>query len=253
MDNKGQLVADWKCVGNFSKSGNVMTHGNRLLSDSIAPDLRRQVEALKWFHQIDFGNGLISPGTIERSKIEQCSNIVFSRVNVSGKSVLDIGCWDGAYSIEAMQRGASRVLATDHWVWHNGYDRTCFDLARAHLAPSIEAMDVDVADLSAERLGRFDVVLFMGVFYHLRHPFQTLERVAKLARECLVVESRLVQTLTRRPMMRFYPRSELDGDPTNWWAPNRACVEATLRDLGFRRIMFTRWRFWRRGIFHAFR
>jgi len=230
-----------------------MTHAYHPLSESVAPDLRRQVGTLKWFHQIDFGNGLISPGTIERSKIEQCSNIVFSRVNVSGKSVLDIGCLDGACSIEAMQRGASRVLATDHWVWHNGYDRTCFDLARAHLAPSIEAMDVDVADLSAERLGRFDVVLFMGVFYHLRHPFQTLERVAKLARECLVVESRLVQTLTRRPMMRFYPRSELDGDPTNWWAPNRACVEAMLRDLGFRRIMFTRWRFWRRGIFHAFR
>ncbi|MGP0082773.1 MAG: DUF1698 domain-containing protein [Steroidobacteraceae bacterium] len=217
-------------------------------------DLRRHVEALKWFHQIDFGNGLISPGGISRSKIEQCSTIVFGRVDVTGKSVLDIGCWDGAYSIEAAKRGASRVLATDHWVWHHHPDaRKCFDLARVHLAPALEVMDIDVPDISLERLGKFDVVLFMGVFYHLRHPFEALECAAKLASECLIVETRLLQTLTRKPIMRFYPGSELDDDPTSWWAPNRACVEAMLRDLGFRRIMFTYWRWWRRGIFHAFR
>jgi predicted nicotinamide N-methyase len=61
---------------------------------------------------------------------------------ITGRSVLDIGCWDGAYSIEAVRRGASRVLATDHFVWHEGWgDRRCFELARAHLAPSIEVMD----------------------------------------------------------------------------------------------------------------
>lgn len=217
-------------------------------------ELRRQVEALKWFHQIDFGNGLLSPGTISRSKIERCCAIVFGGVNVARKSVLDIGCWDGAYSIEAAKRGASRVLATDHFVWHSGIaERKCFDLARAHLAPSIEAMDIDIPDICAEGLGMFDVVLFMGVFYHLRHPFEVLERVAKMANECLVVETRLLATLTSQPMMQFYPGSELDGDPTNWWAPNHACVQAMLRDLGFRHIAFKRWRWWRRGIFHAFR
>ncbi len=224
------------------------------VADEDLLDLRRQVGALRWFHSIDFGNGLISPGGISRSKIEQCSTIVFGRVNVTGKNVLDIGCYDGAYSIEAVKRGASRVRATDHWVWHHHPDtRKCFDLARVHLAPSIEVLDIDVADISVERLGSFDVVLFMGVFYHLRHPFEALECVANIASECLVVETRLLQTLTHKPIMRFYPGSELDGDPTNWWAPNRACVEAMLRDLGFRRIMFTYWRWWRRGIFHAFR
>jgi tRNA (mo5U34)-methyltransferase len=217
-------------------------------------ELRSQVESLNWFHQIDFGDGLLSPGAIKLSKIQRCNEIIFGRVDVTGKSVLDIGCWDGAYSVEAVKRGASRVLATDHYVWHSIADRKCFELARTHLAPSIEALDIDVSDISIERLGTFDIVLFMGVFYHLRHPFEALERIAKIATECLVVESRLLRTFTRNPVMRFYPNSELDGDATNWWAPNRACVEAMLRDLGFRHVKFKHPdRRWRRGMFHAFR
>ena len=216
-------------------------------------DLARRVEALRWFHQIDFGGGVLSPGWIKADKIRRMSRLIFDRP-LAGKSVLDIGCWDGAYSIEAARRGAARVLATDHYVWAEGAwgDRRCFDLARERLAPRIEAMDVDAADLSPERVGTFDVVLFLGVLYHLRHPFAVLESVARLATEVLVVESRIVAPLSRRPFMRFYPGAELDGDPTNWWAPNRACMEAMLRDLGFRTIRFTRPdRRFRRGMFHA--
>jgi tRNA (mo5U34)-methyltransferase len=219
---------------------------------SEAYTLAEQVKALPWFHQIDFGNGLLSPGRIRADKIRRMAGLIYDRP-VVGKSVLDIGCWDGAYSIEAVRRGASRVLATDHFVWHEGWgDRRCFDLARAYLAPSIEVMDIDVTELSAARVGTFDLVLFLGVFYHLRHPFAVLERVAEVAREVLVVESRIVAPLSRRPCMRFYPGPELDGDPTNWWAPNRPCMEAMLRDLGFRRVTFRRpdYRF-RRGMFHA--
>jgi tRNA (mo5U34)-methyltransferase len=215
-------------------------------------DLAEQVNALPWFHQIDFGNGLLSPGRIRADKIRRMAGLIYDRT-IAGKSVLDIGCWDGAYSIEAVRRGAGRVLATDHFVWHEGWgDRRCFELARARLAPSIEDMDIDVTELSVERVGTFDIVLFLGVFYHLRHPFQVLEQVAALAKEMLVVESRIIAPLSRRPFMRFYPGRELDGDPTNWWAPNRACMEAMLRDLGFRRIVFRRpdYRL-RRGMFHA--
>ncbi|MBV8097486.1 MAG: DUF1698 domain-containing protein [Acetobacteraceae bacterium] len=214
--------------------------------------LKREIDALPWFHQIDFGNGLLSPGRIKASKIARMSRLIFDR-SIAGKSVLDIGCWDGAYSIEAARRGAARVLATDHYVWHGGWgDRRCFELARAHLAPQIEVMDIDVRHISVESLGRFDMVLFLGVFYHLRHPFKVLEQVAALAQEMLVVESRLVRLLSRNPLMRFYPGAGLDGDPTNWWAPNRACMAAMLRDLGFARIRFQHpdWRL-RRGLFHA--
>lgn len=217
-------------------------------------ELRRQVDALPWFHQIDFGNGILSPGRIRIPKIKRNANVIFSRVSVQDRSVLDIGCWDGAYSLEALRRGASRVLSTDYYAWHDDGDRRAFELVRKHLAPSLEAMEIDVPDLSVERVGTFDVVFFLGVLYHLRHPFLALERVAKIAKECLVVESRMLYPFTRRKLMRFYPNGELDGDLTSWWVPNRACLEAMLRDLGFRKILFRHPdRRWRRGIFHAFR
>jgi tRNA (mo5U34)-methyltransferase len=216
-------------------------------------ELRKQVESLRWFHQIEFGTGVVTPGWIKSSKIERMSRLIFDRP-IKGKSVLDIGCWDGAYSIEATRRGASRVLATDHFAWAPGSwgDRRCFELARAHLAPQIEALDADLPELTPERIGTFDVVLFLGVLYHLRHPFLALEHVARLANERLIVESRIIAPFSVRPFMRFYPDKELDDDPTNWWAPNRACVEAMLLSLGFKKVTFTRPdRRFRRGLFHA--
>lgn len=215
--------------------------------------LLAEIKALKWFHQIDFGNGVRSPGWIKASKIRRQSKLMFD-FPIQGKSVLDIGCWDGAYSIEAKRRGAARVLATDHFAWAPGSwgDRRAFELARQRLAPDIEVMDVEVEDLTTDRVGNFDVVLFCGVFYHLRHPFQILERIASLAKQTLIVESRMLRTFHNSPVMRFYPGTELDGDPTNWWAPNRACLDAMLRDLGFSNIRFRRPDYrGRRGLFHA--
>jgi tRNA (mo5U34)-methyltransferase len=111
---------------------------------------------------------------------------------------------------------------------------------------------VPVEELTEARVGRFDIVLFLGVFYHLRHPFDVMERITKLATEVVVVESRLTQWFNRKPVMQFHPGSSLEGDPTNWWTPNRACMETLLTDLGFKRIRFTHpdYRF-RRGLFHA--
>jgi tRNA (mo5U34)-methyltransferase len=214
-----------------------------------------EVDALSWFHQIEFANGVLSPGWIRKSKIARMAKILFP-MDLAGKSVLDIGCWDGAYSLEAVRRGARRVLATDHFSWNQSWgDRRAFDLTRKYLAPAVEVMDIDIPELSVARLGAFDVVLFCGVFYHLRHPFEALERVAKIAAECLVLETHLLRLpFTKAPMMRFYPGSELNNDPTNWWLPNRACVEAMLRDVGFTRITMRHPDYRRRrGVFHAWR
>ena len=214
--------------------------------------LRAEIDALDWFHQIDFGNGLLTPGRIKQDKIERMSEIIFD-MPLAGKSVLDIGCWDGAYSLEASKRGAARVLATDHFVWHHGESgRKPFDLVREHLAPTLEVRDIDVPELSVESVGKFDLVLFCGVLYHLRNPFDALERVAQIASECLVVETHLISFPWWKPYMRFWPGRELANDPTNWWSPNRLCVEAMLKELGFRRITFHHPDYRRRrGIFHA--
>ncbi len=214
--------------------------------------LQAEIKRLPWFHQIDFGHGILTPGAIRTTKIRRMSRMLFDGVNLEGRTVLDVGCWDGAYSIEATRRGA-HVTATDHYVWHEvPARRQAFDLAIAHLAPSVRAIDIPVEDVTVERLGRFDIVLFLGVLYHLRGPFEALERVARLAADTLIVETRMTMRLVGKPVMQFHPSGTLENDPTNWWTPNRRCVEAMLRDIGFQRIRFTQpdWR-GRRGMFHA--
>jgi tRNA (mo5U34)-methyltransferase len=219
------------------------------------PELVQRVNALHWFHQIDFGDGLLSPGWVKTDKIQRMADLIFDR-SLEGKSVLDIGCWDGAYSIEAARRGAARVVASDYFVWNHGLgDKRAFELARSTLAPQIELLETPIDNLSVEAIGQFDIVLFCGVFYHLKHPTMDLERIAKIAREVLVFESRLcgvLGQLTTKPLMRFYPHGELDNDPTNFWAPNPAAMKALLRDIGFTKIKFQRPdRRLRRGLAHA--
>jgi tRNA (mo5U34)-methyltransferase len=218
-------------------------------------DLRREINQLPWFHQIDFGDGILSPG-VSRIELLRSQADVYFRQGIEGKSFLDIGCWDGFNSFEAKRRGANRVLATDHYAWSEQCwgDRRSFDLARAHLAPDVEVMDIDLADLTPSRVGQFDVVLFAGVLYHLRHPLQGLEIVAKLVKSTLIVETHLDALDQNRPMMVFYPGTELGGDGSNWWGPNQACVEAMLRDVGFPQIDFTSHPNGPgRGIFHCFK
>lgn len=216
-------------------------------------DLRAEIGSLPWFHQIDFGGGVISPGITSIQVLSAQADIYF-RDGIAGKSMLDIGCWDGFNSIEASRRGAARVLATDQFAWSDKCwgSRRSFELARQHLAPNIDTHVADVFELTPETVGVFDVVLFAGVFYHLRHPFLALERVSKLAKEMMIVETHVDALDEPRPAMIFYPGSECANDDTNWWGPNRACVEAMLRDVGFPNVNYTEHPIHaNRAIFHA--
>lgn len=167
--------------------------------------------------------------------------------------MLDIGAFDGFNSFEAAQRGARAVLATDHYAWSQGETRQAFEFARNRLAPQVGALDIDVPDLSPQTVGTFDIVLFAGVFYHLRNPFQALEKIAALVKETLIVETHLDALEIDRPAMIFYPGRELNNDPTNWWGPNAPCVALMLRDIGFAQVLHTNHPVCGsgRGIFHG--
>lgn len=216
--------------------------------------LAAQIGRLPWWHQMDFGGGVLSPGA-KKIGLLHAEAAVYFKTGIAGKSFLDIGCWDGFNSFEAHRRGASRVLATDHFVWSEKAcgDRRSFEIARAHFAPSVEVLDIDLPDMAESTIGRFDVVLFAGVLYHLRHPFAMLEKLAPLASETFIVETHLETAIGTRPAMTFYPGAELNNDATNWWGPNRACVEAMLRDIGFDDILYQDHPTCgpARGIFHA--
>jgi tRNA (mo5U34)-methyltransferase len=156
--------------------------------------------------------------------------------DLRGKTVLDVGAWDGFFSFECERRGAERVLATDSFAWDgaNWSDKRGFELARAALGSHVEDRHVDVMDLSPEAVGgQFDVVLCLGVLYHMRHPLLMIERVASVTRELLILETHVDMTWTRRPAMAFYPGHDLGFDPTNWCGPNPEAVVGMLHAAGF--------------------
>jgi tRNA (mo5U34)-methyltransferase len=149
-----------------------------------------------------------------------------------------------------------RAFWQPNFMWN--YDPRCretFEIARARVAPDVEDKIIDVLDLSTESVGRFDVVLFSGVFYHLRHPFLALEQIAGLTIETLVVETHLDALDVSRPAMIFYAGSELNEDNSNWWGPNPECVNAMLHAVGFAHVDFcpNPNHPINRGIFHASR
>jgi tRNA (mo5U34)-methyltransferase len=213
-------------------------------------EIRRRAEALgPWFHNIDLNGVWTAPehflGNYPAIKWQRFSDAIPQ--DLAGKSVLDIGCNGGFYSIEMKRRGASRVVAID-------FDEAY--LSQARFAAQVTGQDIEFRKLSVYDVGmlheRFDIVLFMGVFYHLRHPllaldlihehvaddvlvFQSLQRGSP---EVLDVEENYTFWQTehfddpRYPKMHFIEHRYAD-DPTNWWAPNAACVEAMLRSAGF--------------------
>ena len=201
-------------------------------------DLRMRADALRWYHRIDLGQGVTTRGVDNSPERLARAHLP---ADLSGRSVLDIGAWDGFFSFEAERRGASRVVAADHYAWHGtgwgtGQGKAGFQLARDVLGSRVEDLDIDVMDLSPERVGSFDVVLFLGVLYHLPNPFLALERVASVTSGLLILETVVDMVGVSRPAAAFYPDRELNDDPTNWWGPNHAAVAGMLRSAGFVRV-----------------
>lgn len=213
--------------------------------------IRARVQALgEWFHNIDLGGVQTAPhhalGDFPAA-FWRCFDHVLPG-DLSGRSVLDIGCNGGFYALEMKRRGAARVL---------GIDEDARYLAQARFAAGILGAEVEYRKMSVYEVAalqeRFDIVLFLGVLYHLRHPLLALD----LVHEHVARDTLLLQTLERgtdrviavEPDYAFAARTPFDdagwprlhfierrfaGDPTNWWAPNRACTEAMLRSAGFR-------------------
>jgi len=185
------------------------------------------------------------------------ANVIFNRVNLAELSVLDVGAWNGFFSFEAKRRGAARVLATDSYCWaHPDFQgRESFDLARSALGLHVDALEVDVSQLSPKTVGEFDVVLYLGVFYHRYDAIESLAKIAGLAKHVLIVETHLDLRHIKCPAMAFYPGREIGGDDTNWWAPNEHCMNALLRGHGFAEVEIsaTPAARYNRAIFHAWR
>jgi tRNA (mo5U34)-methyltransferase len=235
-------------------------------SSPEALPLRERIEALgEWFHNIDLGGLSTAPnhflGDYPRCKWEGFADAL--PADLSGRTVLDIGCNAGFYAIEMKRRGAERVV---------GIDSDARYLEQARLATEVLGVEIELRQLSIYEISRleekFDLVLFMGVFYHLRHPLLALDLIHEhVARDLLVFQSMqrgsgnvaclesdypfsetAIFTQREFPAMYFIEKS-YSGDATNWWIPNRACAEAILRSAGFEivahpeiEVFMCRWR-----------
>jgi tRNA (mo5U34)-methyltransferase len=230
-----------------------MTHES-YASSSVQWPPNRIEERLRdlgeWFHNIDLGGGIQTApnhflGDYPNLKWQKFAHAI--PADLGGKSVLDIGCNAGFYSLEMKRRGADRVLGIDS-------DETY--LAQARFAAEVSGLDIEFRHLSvydvAELGEMFDVVLFLGVLYHLRHPLLAID----LLREHVVRDLLVAQSMLRGPdeiellepdypfhetsifdragfPKMYFIENEYSGDGTNWWIPNRACLEAMLRSGGF--------------------
>ncbi len=210
---------------------------------------RRIAELGPWFQNMELAGVPTAPdhflGNYPETKWRRFKDAI--PADLTGKTVLDIGCNAGFYSMEMKRRGAARVLGID-------FDPAYLDQAR--FAAELAGFDIEFRELSVyeiPRLGeRFDVVLFMGVLYHLRHPLLALDLIHEhVARDLMIFQSMQRGAADVAQLEDDYPFHErqifeepgypalyfvekrYSNDPTNWWIPNRACTEAMLRSSGF--------------------
>jgi len=228
-----------------------------------------------WWHSIDLG-GVVTPGT-KTPEILAAELAGLRLPDLRGRTVLDIGAWDGFYSFAAERAGAARVVALDHLVWsaelyafqrvwsrvladvppgHVPPDaldvmeasdiwdpvglpgRAGFDLAHRTLGSAVEPVVRDFARDDLSSLGRFDVVLFLGVLYHLRDPLGALRRVHALCGDVAIIETEAI-AIGGHPhaaAAQFMGTRKRNYDPTNWWAPTAVALERWCLAAGFSRV-----------------
>jgi tRNA (mo5U34)-methyltransferase len=231
-----------------------MSYETSSIATDLTPDqIRDRVSELgNWFHNLNLRGVQTAPnhflGNYPEAKWRGFAEAIPS--DLSGKTVLDIGCNAGFYSIEMKRRGADRVVGID-------FDETY--LAQARFAAAINEVEIEFRQMSVydvAKLGeKFDVVLFMGVLYHLRHPLLALDLIHEhVAKDLFIFQSMQRGSDDAEPVNENYHFWQTDiferpdfprmyfiekkyaNDPTNWWIPNRACTEAMLRSAGFKTL-----------------
>lgn len=220
-----------------------MTTGNTLTKDEIV----ELVASRKWYHQYEVSPGVLTPGRtpLDAKGLLDCYGFP---QDVTGKRVLEIGAWDGAYTFEVERRGGV-VTAMDI----QDKEHTGFSVAHRINNSKVSYIQCDVTDLNPEQHGKYDIVLFLGVYYHILHPllaFQNIynvleddgmvfysghileysykidSRMAKYKKELMAIVDKIPITLFAR---------ECHAEVwSNWYIPNLLCLNDWLSTAGFK-------------------
>ena len=226
-------------------------------------------DGVYWWHSIAMPDGTVTPGE-KPPPIQEHQWASLSLPPLSGRTVLDIGAWDGWFSFRAEAEGAVRVVALDEFVWaldftradeYWAYVRECeargdphdrwgpeckywdpvallgkrgFDRAHAALGSRVDSLVADFMECDLHALGAFDVVLFLGVLYHMREPLRALTRLRAVTAQCAVIETAAIEIPgLDGPFVEFVPGYERNQDETNWYFPTEAAVIGMCHAAGF--------------------
>jgi tRNA (mo5U34)-methyltransferase len=201
----------------------------------VIEESRRQIERLSklgWYHSIELPDGGVIEGHQSVDQLRRRIDQFRIPADLTGKRVLDIGAWDGWFSFEMERRGA-QVLAVD------STKNTRLLEAKHLLGSRVEHHVADICRLTYKDIGTFDIVLFLGVLYHVKHPILALENVCGMTRDMACIESFVSDPdVSALPIMEYYETTELRGQLDNWVGPNAACLMAFCRTAGFARVDF---------------
>ena len=191
--------------------------------------MAKTIEEIKWFHRVRLKDGSVTPG--EAPVAEKLWHYLFDEIPIKGKSVLDVGCWDGAFSFLAEERGARQVVSLDNFECmggrHDGYD-----FLHDHFQSRAEHIWGNVYDLPRET---FDVVLCYGVLYHLSDPLLAASNCFQCANEYVAFTANFFTD--SRPMLLFWESGEYrKGDPSNVCSLSTGFMDLVARQNGFERV-----------------
>ena len=207
----------------------------------MQPDFTRNPEALReavlrrqWFHTIDLGQGVVTPGMDDSP-----SKLAWLRLpdDLTGRTVVDVGAGDGFFSFEAERRGAE-VLATDSYCWTGAgiLDKGGFDLPKAARNSHVAERTLRVEEIPAAGLPLFDIVLFLGVLYHAPDPLGYLRAIRGITKGFAIIETHVDLLDVDRAALAYYPADTLNGDGSNFFGPNPLAVHGMCKDAGFSRV-----------------
>ena len=210
-------------------------------------ELQARIRALLpyFYSPFDFGGMVTRPPRVHR-RFRRRLRLLQIPADLTGKTVLDIGAYDGFFSFEFERRGAARVLAIDSFSWDHQKGLDCFLAARDYFNSKVEYRRLDVSEISPDAIGKFDLVFCAGVLYHLKHPLADLERIRSVTLDRLILETNALIPATHEwaPLMSLFAGDagypELRGQ-VNWHEgalATRAWLSYALKLAGFPRHEF---------------
>ncbi len=188
-----------------------------------------ELEQITWWHQVPLKDGRVTPGRSPVYRLER--QYLFDRIDFRGKSVLDIGCWDGYFSFSAEQRGAKRVLGIDNLKFRGG-SLDGFQFLHRHFESKVEWREGSIFALPDER---FDIVLCYGVLYHLNDPLTAAINCFQAAKQQVAIEGMIFEE--EAPLLRLLgKRPEFGPDRSNFYTMSTGYLKMVAEQNGFRLV-----------------